>query len=70
MKSKKKYRVDDGFNGDKWTFATIEKLREFGDYYTEICEGDWMPIYRVYDQELGKYRVMTLNEENNFNLPH
>lgn len=67
---RKKYRLDDGFNGDKWKFDTAEELKKFADFYSKICEGDWMPIYRVLDQTMGRYRALTINEEKELELPH
>ena len=65
-----KYRLSDAFNGDRWKFNTIEELKKFADDYSDSCEGDWMPIYRILDREIGKYRLMNDKEIKGAKLPN
>lgn len=64
-----KYKMKDLENGEQWYFDSVAELRKEANKYTDECEGDWMPEYRVFNPSTGKFRLMDEQEIKAAHLP-
>lgn len=65
----KKYKMKDLENGDTWYFDSTSEMKNTAYNYTNDCEGDWIPEFRILNPLTEKYRKMTEDEIKAAYLP-